>query len=44
MAGDVGLNGKPLREGDGVAIEGEGELSVSGAGATGGEFLLFDLP
>jgi redox-sensitive bicupin YhaK (pirin superfamily) len=44
MAGDIVLNGKPMIEGDGAAIEAERELSVSGGGASGGEFLLFDLP
>ena len=44
MTGDVMLNGKPMREGDGAAIESERELSVSGGGTSGGEFLLFDLP
>jgi hypothetical protein len=44
MTGDVVLNGKPLYEGDGVAIESERELSVTGTGEYGGEFLLFDLP
>ena len=44
MTGDAVLNEKPLREGDGVAIESERELSVTGAGEYGGEFLLFDLP
>jgi redox-sensitive bicupin YhaK (pirin superfamily) len=44
MAGDIVLNGKPMIEGDGAAIEAERELSVSGAGSSGGEFLLFDLP
>jgi redox-sensitive bicupin YhaK (pirin superfamily) len=44
MTGDIVLNGKSLREGDGAAIEAERELSVSGAGTSGGEFLLFDLP
>ena len=44
MTGAVVLNGKPLHEGDGAAIESERELSVTGAGEYGGEFLLFDLP
>jgi redox-sensitive bicupin YhaK (pirin superfamily) len=44
MTGDIVVNGKSMREGDGAAIEAERELSVSGAGASGGEFLLFDLP
>jgi redox-sensitive bicupin YhaK (pirin superfamily) len=44
MTGDIVVNGKSMREGDGAAIEAERELSVSGAGASGGELLLFDLP
>lgn len=39
--GDVAVNGQRLKEGDGLAVAGEGTLDiVSGAG---GEFLLFDL-
>jgi redox-sensitive bicupin YhaK (pirin superfamily) len=44
MTGDIVVNGKTMREGDGAAIEAERELSISGAGASGGELLLFDLP
>jgi redox-sensitive bicupin YhaK (pirin superfamily) len=44
MEGDVVLNGKSMSAGDGAAIEAEQELAVSGSGASGGEFLLFDLP
>jgi quercetin 2,3-dioxygenase len=44
MTGDIVVNGKSMREGDGAAIEAERELSISGAGTSGGEFLLFDLP
>jgi redox-sensitive bicupin YhaK (pirin superfamily) len=44
MTGDIVVNGKSMREGDGAAIEAERELSVSGGGTSGGEFLLFDLP
>jgi len=39
--GDLAVNGQRLKEGDGLAVAGEGTLDiVSGAG---GEFLLFDL-
>ena len=44
MTGDIMINGQFMREGDGVAIESEQELFISGDGARGGEFLLFDLP
>lgn len=43
MRGQASLNGQTLEEGDGAAVSGEGELSVTGSGA-GGEVLLFDLP
>ena len=44
MTGDIMINGQSMREGDGVAIEGENELFISGNAPSGGEFLLFDLP
>lgn len=44
VKGQVSLNGEHLKEGDGAAISGERELSVSGDDRTGGEILLFDLP
>ena len=40
-AGEV--NGKAVRAGDGVALEGEADLNVTSA-ADGSEFLVFDLP
>jgi redox-sensitive bicupin YhaK (pirin superfamily) len=43
MTGDIMINGQSMREGDGVAVEAEQELFINGAGASGGEFLLFDL-
>jgi redox-sensitive bicupin YhaK (pirin superfamily) len=42
--GDITLNGHALKEGDGAAISDEAALQIAGAGAHGGEFLLFDLP
>jgi hypothetical protein len=42
--GHAVLNGEPLDEGDGAAVSGERQLSVSGSGPRGGEVLLFDLP
>jgi redox-sensitive bicupin YhaK (pirin superfamily) len=41
--GSVLLNGQALGEGDGAAIGDEHELSLTGNGSSGGEFLLFDL-
>jgi redox-sensitive bicupin YhaK (pirin superfamily) len=41
--GHMLLNGQKLSEGDGAAIGEEKELSFAGDGATGAEFLLFDL-
>jgi hypothetical protein len=41
--GNITLNGHPLKEGDGAAISEETALVITGAGAAGGEFLLFDL-
>ena len=41
--GDITLNGQPMKEGDGAAISEEDALKIAGAGAHGGEFLLFDL-
>ncbi len=43
VRGDVVLNGQTLNEGDGAAISEETKLAFAGAGASGGEFLLFDL-
>ena len=44
MTGDIIINNQSMREGDGVAIEAENELFISGNTPSGGEFLLFDLP
>ena len=44
VRGDALLNGEPLHEGDGAAVSEEREVTVTGAGAGGGEVLLFDLP
>ena len=41
--GNITLNGQPLKEGDGAAVSDETALKIDGAGAAGGEFLLFDL-
>jgi redox-sensitive bicupin YhaK (pirin superfamily) len=41
--GSVTLNGVSLNEGDGAAVSAESRVTVSGAGAAGGELLLFDL-
>jgi redox-sensitive bicupin YhaK (pirin superfamily) len=41
-SGSVEVNGHQLREGDGAAVSGERELSLTGV-ANGTEFLLFDL-
>ena len=41
--GSVSVNDQGLQEGDGASISEERELRVAGA-ASGGEFLLFDLP
>ena len=43
MRGKAAVNGQPLNEGDGAAISGERELTLSGRGA-GAEVLFFDLP
>ena len=37
------LNGQALGEGDGAAISEESDLSFTGAGPDGSEFLFFDL-
>jgi quercetin 2,3-dioxygenase len=42
-AGEVEVNGMALREGDGLAVSDESSLTLRGAGAGGGELLLFDL-
>jgi redox-sensitive bicupin YhaK (pirin superfamily) len=41
--GEVTLNGRKLAEGDGAAVDGEPELSFTGSGSGGAEFLFFDL-
>ena len=41
--GNITLNGQPMKEGDGAAISAESQLTITGAGNLGGEFLLFDL-
>lgn len=41
--GSVEVNGQQLKQGDGAAISGETNLSFTGAGPDGAEFLLFDL-
>ncbi|HEY9467729.1 MAG TPA: pirin family protein [Vicinamibacterales bacterium] len=42
-AGDIEVNGMALKEGDGLAVSDESALTIRGAGARGGELLLFDL-
>ena len=42
-AGDIEVNGMALKEGDGLAVSEESALTIRGAGARGGELLLFDL-
>ena len=42
-AGNIDVNGAALKEGDGLAVSDERELSLRGEGAAGGELLLFDL-
>jgi redox-sensitive bicupin YhaK (pirin superfamily) len=44
MTGNIMFNGQRMLEGDGVAIDNERELFISGDEPSGGEFLLFDLP
>ena len=44
VRGHASLNGHILEQGDGAAVSGERELSVTGSGPAGGEVLLFDLP
>lgn len=41
--GNITLNGHAMKEGDGAAVTKEKALQFAGAGAAGGEFLLFDL-
>jgi redox-sensitive bicupin YhaK (pirin superfamily) len=41
--GSVAVNGEPLSEGDGAAIEGEARVTVEGAGGGESEVLVFDL-
>ena len=41
--GNLNVNGQSLAEGDGAAISAENELSFTGAGPDGSEFLFFDL-
>ena len=43
VRGDVTVNGHPLSAGDGAAISGEREVTVTARGPEGGELLLFDL-
>ena len=43
LRGEASLNGQRLEEGDGAAVSGERQLSVTGEGR-GGEVLVFDLP
>ena len=42
-AGDIDVNGVAIKEGDGLAVSDEATLTLRGAGASGGELLLFDL-
>jgi redox-sensitive bicupin YhaK (pirin superfamily) len=42
-AGQLNVNGVALKDGDGLAVSDESELSLRGDGAGGGELLLFDL-
>jgi len=41
--GEVTVNGRTLRAGDGAALSEEPEVAIEGAGDAGGEALLFDL-
>jgi hypothetical protein len=41
--GHIEVNGVALKEGDGLAVSDERAISLRGAGAGGGELLLFDL-
>lgn len=41
--GNLSVNGQPLAEGDGAAISAESDVSFTGAGPDGSEFLFFDL-
>ena len=41
--GNVKMNNIDFKEGDGAAISEESSLTITGAGETGGEFLVFDL-
>jgi quercetin 2,3-dioxygenase len=43
VEGNITMNGQALKEGDGAAVSEEKALAFAGAGAQGGEFLLFDL-
>jgi len=43
VQGEVEVNGMALKAGDGVAVSEETALALAGAGAAGGELLLFDL-
>lgn len=42
-AGELEVNGIPIKEGDGIAVSDEASLTLRGIGAHGGELLLFDL-
>jgi redox-sensitive bicupin YhaK (pirin superfamily) len=41
--GELTVNGRALRAGDGAALSGEDEIAVEGAGPSGGEALVFEL-
>jgi redox-sensitive bicupin YhaK (pirin superfamily) len=41
--GEVTVNGRLLRAGDGAALSDEPEVALEGAGPSGGEALVFDL-
>jgi redox-sensitive bicupin YhaK (pirin superfamily) len=41
--GEIEVNGIALKQGDGLAVSDERALTLTGAGAAGGELLLFDL-
>jgi hypothetical protein len=42
-SGEIEVNGMAIKEGDGLAVSDEASLTFRGAGAGGGELLLFDL-
>ena len=43
-SGEIELDGKPLRAGDGAAIEAQERVALAGRGEDIAEVLLFDLP